>query len=64
MRRLLEKLRILGRPDVVLDLHIYGGLLVATAALWQITRWEVATVFAGCWLAALGLWSTRPRKGP
>lgn len=58
MRRLLASL---GRPDVVVDLHIYGGLLLAGVGGWQLSpRWTL--VLAGLALAALGVWGARTRR--
>jgi hypothetical protein len=44
------------RPDVLVDLHIYGGLALAGVAGWQLVRWW-AIVAVGVVLCGLGLWT-------
>lgn len=57
MTRFLEWLR---RPDVLLDLHLYGGLLVAAVGGWHIHRaWTGVSL--GLALVAIGFWGSRPR---
>ncbi len=57
MRRLLDWL---GRQGVLLDLHIYGGLLVAAWGGWHIHRaWTGVSL--GLALVAIGFWGSRPR---
>jgi hypothetical protein len=51
-------LRFLARPDVLLDLHVYGGLLVAAWGGWHI-HWQWACVSLGLALVALGLWGAQ-----
>lgn len=48
----------LGRPDILRDLHIYGGLLLAALGGWQISP-ALTLIALGLALAALGLLAAR-----
>lgn len=48
-----EKLSVLGRGDVLQDLHIYGGLLLVAIALGQ-RHWSVGLGFLGAALFLVG----------
>jgi hypothetical protein len=63
LRRTGRRLSILGRPDVVTDLHIYGGLLLATVGRWQLSRAWTLTA-AGAVLFAIGFIASRPKCQP
>lgn len=50
----------LGQADILLDLHIYGGLLVAAAGGWHIHRaWTGVSL--GLALMLIGFLGSRPR---
>lgn len=60
MRRLL---RVLGRGDVLRDLHLYGGLALAGWGGWQLSP-GLALVGLGLVLFLLGLFAGREPRGP
>lgn len=57
MRRLLA---VLGRPDLLFDAHLYGGLLLITVGAWQLSPpW--ALIGCGVGLILLALLGSRMR---
>jgi len=61
LARIGERLASLGRPDLLRDYHVYGGLLLAAVGGWHLSRpWTLVVV--GIVLAALGLLTPGPRR--
>jgi len=61
VRWLADRLQFLTRGDVIVDLHVYGGLLLAGVGGWHISRpWTC--VVGGLVLAALGFVNAAPRR--
>ena len=54
MRRLLAALGLLARPDVLLDLHVYGGLLLVAIGVALLSP-PFALITLGLGLAGIGL---------
>lgn len=59
----LETLAVLGRPDVLRDLHVYGGLVLAAVGGWHLSP-PITSITVGLTLAAMGLFAGRSLRRP